>query len=150
MFRTLAILGATTLALPVFAGSHAASGDAALGQKAFRQCASCHVVQNDAGEVLAGKAAKTGPNLYGIAGRQFGMVEGYRYSDINQLAASMEELVVNEEVFAAFVQDPTGYLREATGDKGRSKMSFKVRKEEDAANIFAFIKSLSPEPEASN
>ena len=150
MFRTLAILGATTLALPVFANGHAASGDAALGGKAFRQCAACHVVQNDAGEVLAGKAAKTGPNLYGIAGRQFGMVEDYRYSDIVQLAASMEELVVNEEVFAAFVQDPTGYLREATGDKGRSKMSFKVRKEEDATNIYAFIQSLSPEPETSN
>lgn len=150
MFRTLAILGATTLALPVLADSHAASGDAALGEKAFRQCAACHVVQNDAGDVLAGKSAKTGPNLYGIAGRQFGMVEDYRYSDIAQLAATMEELVVNEEVFVAFVQDPTGYLREATGDKGRSKMSFKARKEEDAINIYAFIQSLSPDSETSN
>lgn len=149
MFRTLAIVAATTLALPAFADGHA-SGDAAEGEKAFRQCISCHVVENDAGEVLAGKNAKTGPNLYGIVGRQFGMVEDFRYSDINQLAASMEDVVVNEEVFVAYVQDPTAYLREVTGDKGRSKMTYKVRKEEDALNIFAYLASLSPAPEATN
>ena len=145
MFRSLTILAATTLALPAFADGHAASGDVAAGEAAFRQCSSCHVVQNEAGETLAGKKAKTGPNLYGIAGGQFGMMDGFRYSDINQLASSMEDLMVTEEVFVAYVQDPTEYLREATGDKGRSKMSYKVRKEEDAINLYAYIASLSPE-----
>ena len=150
MFRILTLLAATTLALPAFANGHAASGDVAEGENAFRQCTSCHVVQNEAGDTLAGKSAKTGPNLYGIIGNKFGMVDGFRYSDINQLAASMDDIVVNEEVFVAFVQDPTGYLREVTGDKGRSKMSYKVRKEEDAINIYAYLASLSPEPEATN
>ena len=143
MFRTLAIMAATTLAVPAFADGHA-SGDAAAGEKAFRQCISCHVVVDDAGETLAGKKAKTGPNLYGIVGGNFGKVDGFRYSDINQLAADMEDLTVTEEVFVAYVQDPTGYLREATGDKGRSKMSYKVRKEEDAVNIYAYLASLQP------
>lgn len=68
MFRTLAIAATTaTLAVPAFADGHAASGDAAAGEKAFRQCISCHVVQNEAGDTLAGRNAKTGPNLYGIA-----------------------------------------------------------------------------------
>ncbi|GGX69283.1 cytochrome c2 [Tateyamaria omphalii] len=143
MFRTLAIAATTaTLAVPAFADGHAASGDAAAGEKAFRQCISCHVVQNEAGDTLAGRNAKTGPNLYGIAGGQFGMVEDFRYSDINQLAAEMPDLTVNEEVFVAYVQDPTGYLREVTGDKGRSKMTFKVRKEEDAVNLYAYLVSL--------
>ncbi|WP_299615792.1 cytochrome C [uncultured Tateyamaria sp.] len=149
MFRTLAIAAATaTLAAPVFADGHA-SGDAAEGEKAFRQCISCHVVQNEAGDTLAGRNAKTGPNLYGIVGGQFGMVEDFRYSDINQLAAGMEGLEITEEVFVAYVQDPTAYLREVTGDKGRSKMTYKVRKEEDAVNIFAYLASLQPADEGS-
>ncbi|WP_299751973.1 cytochrome C [uncultured Tateyamaria sp.] len=143
MFRTLAIAATTaTLAVPAFADGHAASGDVAAGEKAFRQCISCHVVQNEAGDTLAGRNAKTGPNLYGIAGGQFGMVEDFRYSDINQLAAEMEDLVITEEVFVTYVQDPTAYLREVTGDKGRSKMTFKVRKEEDAVNLYAYLASL--------
>ncbi|MEM8656424.1 MAG: cytochrome C [Pseudomonadota bacterium] len=148
MFRTLAIAATTaTLAVPAFADGHAASGDATEGEKAFRQCISCHVVQNEAGDTLAGRNAKTGPNLYGIIGGQFGMVEDFRYSDINQLAASMEGLTVNEEVFVAYVQDPTGYLREVTGDKGRSKMTYKVRKEEDAVNIYAYLATIAAAPD---
>lgn len=154
MFRTLAIVAATTLALPAFADGHSvdltATGDVEAGEKAFRQCISCHVVQNDEGDVLAGRNAKTGPNLFGIVGRKFGSVEDFRYSDINQLAASMEGLIVNEEVFVAYVQDPTAYLREVTGDNGRSKMTYKVRSEEDAVNLYAYLASLSPAPEATN
>lgn len=153
MFRTLAIAATTaTLAVPAFADGHAvdltASGDVAAGEKAFRQCISCHVVQNADGETLAGRNAKTGPNLFGIVGNQFGMIDGFRYSDINQLAAAMEDLVVNEDVFVAYVQDPTGYLREATGDKGRSKMTFKVRKEDDAVNLYAYLASIATNPDA--
>ncbi len=147
MFRTLTLMAATTLAAPAFADGHA-TGDAAAGEKAFRQCISCHVVVNDEGETLAGKKAKTGPNLYGIVGGKFGMIDGFKYSDINQLAASMEDLVITEEVFVAYAQDPTGYLREVTGDKGRSKMTYKVRKEEDALNIYAYLATLSPLPES--
>lgn len=154
MFRTLAIVAATTLALPAFADGHSvdltATGDVEAGERAFRQCISCHVVQNDEGDVLAGRNAKTGPNLFGIVGHKFGSVEDFRYSDINQLAASMEGLIVNEEVFVAYVQDPTAYLREVTGDNGRSKMTYKVRKEEDAVNLYAYLASLSPAPEATN
>lgn len=146
MFRTLTILAVSTLALPAFADGHAASGDVAAGEKAFRQCVSCHVVQNEDGDILAGKRAKTGPNLYGIVGNNFGTVDGFRYSDINQLAGTMTDIIVTEEVFTAYVQDPTAYLREATGDKGRSKMTYKVRKQEDAINLYAYLASLSPEP----
>ncbi|MEL6808948.1 MAG: c-type cytochrome [Pseudomonadota bacterium] len=149
MFRTLTILAATTLSLPAFADGHAASGDVAEGEKAFRQCISCHVVQNEAGDKLAGKNAKTGPNLYGIVGGKFGQVDGFRYSDINQIAAD-SDTVITEEVFVTYVQDPTAYLREITGDKGRSKMTYKVRKEEDAINLYAYLASLSPAPEATN
>lgn len=151
MFRSLAIVAATVLAAPAFADGHSvdltATGDVDAGEAAFRQCVSCHVVMNEAGDTLAGRAAKTGPNLYGIIGGQFGTVEDFRYSDINQLASEMD-VVINEEVFVTYVQDPTGYLREITGDKGRSKMTYKVRKEEDALNLYAYLASIATNPEA--
>jgi len=72
----------TLLAAPAFADGHAATGDAAAGQEQFeRQCVSCHVIADADGNVLAGRAAKTGPNLYGMAGKQPGAVEGFRYGD---------------------------------------------------------------------
>lgn len=142
MFRTLSLLAAATLAVPAFADGHA-SGDAAAGEKAFRQCISCHVVVNEAGETLAGKKAKTGPNLYGIAGRQMASVEGFKYS---KLAMAAGEMVWDEEKFVGYVQDPTKWLQEATGEKGRSKMTYKVRKEDDAVNLYAYLASLAPAP----
>ncbi|MEL6451833.1 MAG: cytochrome C [Pseudomonadota bacterium] len=146
MFRTLAVLATATLATQAYADGHA-SGDVAEGEKAFRQCISCHVVIDDAGETLAGRNAKTGPNLYGIVGGKFGQVEDFRYSDINQVAAE-SDVTITEEVFVTYVQDPTGYLRDITGDNGRSKMTYKVRKEEDAVNLYAYLASLMPAPEA--
>ncbi|WP_095588142.1 c-type cytochrome [Actibacterium ureilyticum] len=142
----LAIVGATH----ANAESHAAeegamaevvtTGDAAKGEKVFRKCVSCHVVVNEAGETLAGKKAKTGPNLYGIAGGKFGEVEDFKFGDAALAAAGT---VMDEEAFVAYVADPTGWLREVTGDSGaRSKMSFKLKKEDDAKDVFAYLASL--------
>lgn len=151
MFRSIAIAAATAFALPVLADGHAvdltATGDVAAGEKAFRQCIACHVVVNEAGDTLAGNKAKTGPNLYGIVGRTAGTVEDFRYSDILALAGE-QGIVWDEASFAGYVQDPTGWLREATGDGGRGKMTFKVRKEADAVDLYAYLASLAPAPEA--
>ena len=144
MIRIMAALAATTFAVPAFADGHA-SGDAAAGEKAFRQCISCHVVVDDDGKTLAGRKAKTGPNLYGVAGRAAGGVEDFKYSDIIMLAGE-QGVVYDEANFVAYVQDPTGWLREVTGDNGRGKMSYKVRKEEDAVNLYAYLASLAPAP----
>ena len=137
MIRILSAAALTLVAAPAFADGHA-SGDAAAGESAFRQCQSCHVVEDPSGEVLAGRAAKTGPNLYGVAGRTAGTVEGFRYSDI-MVTAGEGGMVYDEATFVAYVQDPTGHLREVTGENGRSKMSYKVRSEDDAVNLYAFL-----------
>jgi len=151
MFRPLAFLAIATMAMPAFAQDDpvdlTATGDVDAGERAFRQCVTCHVVENLDGETLAGRNAKSGPNLYGIIGGNFGSVDGFRYSDINQAAAAMTDLVINEEVFVAYVQDPTGYLQEATGDSGRSKMTYKVRKEQDAVDHYAYLASIATNPD---
>ncbi|OAN73685.1 cytochrome C [Jannaschia sp. EhC01] len=144
---TVLATAATLLATPVLADGHI-TGDAEAGERAFRQCISCHVVVDAEGETLAGRNARTGPNLWGIDGRMIGSVEDFRYSP--GLTALMEaEMVWDEASFAAYVQDPTGYIREAAEDDSlRGAMSFRVRSEEDALNLYAYLASLGgPEAE---
>ena len=139
--RMLSLMAALTLAAPAF-GQDAPSGDAAKGEKVFKQCMACHVVENAAGEVLAGKAGKVGPNLYGLDGRKAGSVEGYDYSPVI-IAAGDKGLVWTEAEFVAYVSDPTAYLDAYTGDgAGRSKMTFRLRKEADARDVYAYIAGL--------
>lgn len=138
---TVLAAAATLFAAPVLADGHI-TGDAEAGERAFRQCISCHVVVDAEGETLAGRNARTGPNLYGISGRTIGSIEDFRYSP--GLTALMEaEMVWDEASFAAYVQDPTGWIREAASDDSlRGAMSFRVRSEEDALNLYAYIASL--------
>ena len=134
---------------PVLAQDAAApTGDAAAGEAVFRQCQTCHHVVSPDGEVLAGReAVKTGPNLYGVAGRVAGSLEDFRYSDLFE-AAHEQGIAWDEANFVGYVQDPTPWLQEATGDKGRGKMTFKLRNEEDALNVYAYLASLAPAAEA--
>ncbi|TCP59932.1 cytochrome c [Rhodovulum bhavnagarense] len=118
------------------------SGDAAAGEAAFRQCITCHVVVDDAGETLAGRNAKIGPNLYKVPGRHAGEVEDFRYS-ASMTQAGENGLVWIEEEFVKYVQDPTAYLRDYLGDsKARGAMTHKVRKEQEAIDIYAYLASL--------
>lgn len=139
-----AIVVTTIATFPAFAGGHA-TGDAAAGEKAFNQCKACHAIVDDAGETLV-KGGKTGPNLWGLPGRAAGAVEGFKYK--KSLAAAGEGgLVWDEASFVSYVQDPNAFLKEVTGDsKARSGMAFRVRKEDDAVNLWAYIASVSPEP----
>ncbi len=143
--RPIALLAALCAA-PVAAFAQAdLTGDPAAGEAAFAQCATCHVVANDAGETLAGRGAKTGPNLYGVALRQAGGVEGFRYSDA-MVEAGEQGLMWSEASFVPYVQDPTGYLREVLDDpKARSKMTYKLRDEQQAYDLFAYLVSIGPE-----
>lgn len=133
---------------PAFADGHA-SGDAEAGEKAFRQCKSCHsVVNTDTDETLI-KGGKTGPNLWGIVGATAGTNADFkRYKD-SIVAAGEAGLVWDEAQFVEYVQDPTKFLRATLDDnKARSGMTFKVRKEEDAVNLWAYLASVSPAPES--
>ncbi|SFR53640.1 cytochrome c [Yoonia tamlensis] len=133
--------GLAAFATPVFA-----EGNAAVGEEQFnRQCVACHVVRNDSGEVLAGRSARTGPNLYGIEGRVLGTMEDFRYGDAI-VALGGTGATWDEESFVAFVQNPTAYLREATGDnRARGKMAYQVRDPQEAADIYAFLATFGAE-----
>ena len=134
----LAVLGA-----PAMAQDLALQGDAAAGEEQFnRQCVACHVVQNEAGDILAGRNAKTGPNLYLVPGRPVGSVEGFNYGD------SIVELgeagaIWTEANFVGYVQNPTDWLREKLDDRrARGKMAYQVRDESEAYDLYAYLASF--------
>ncbi len=129
---TFAIAGAMTTA--------ASAQDAAAGENAFRSCKSCHSISN--GDEVIVRGGRSGPNLYGVIGRQAGSVEGFRYSG-SLVAAGEAGLVWDEAMLAEFITNPTGYLRTYLDDSGaRSKMSFKARS--GAADLAAYLASVSP------
>ncbi len=133
----LAILALT--AAPAFA-----AGDAAKGEKDFKQCQTCHMVVDDAGETLAGKGAKVGPNLYGVFGRTAGSLEGFKYGD-SMVAAGAAGLIWDEATFIEYVQDPSGFLQTRLDDKkAKGKMAFKVKNAEIAADLYAYLSTFSP------
>lgn len=143
MKLTVAALTFATIAFaaPTFAQD---MGDAAEGEKVFKKCQSCHVVVDPDGNVLAGKAGKIGPNLYGVVGRVAGSYPDFKYG------AGIEELMTagyvwTEADLATYTQDPTAFLKDKTGDKkARSNMAFKLNNDKDAANVAAYLVSLAP------
>lgn len=120
-------------------GSAAFAGDPVAGERQWRQCRSCHMIVSPDGEQIQ-NGGRVGPNLYGVIGRQAGSVEGFRYS-AELVAMGEDGLVWDEETFVAYVQDPTGYMREATGNtSARSPMNFQMRS--GAEDMFAYLESL--------
>lgn len=142
--RLFAILLIT--ASPAWADVHLpTTGNPLEGERLFRrQCVSCHVVVSPDNERIAGRDARTGPNLYGVAGREIGSVPGYNYGD-SLLEMSETGTIWTEEDFVGYVQNPTIWLREKLSDRrARSRMAYKVRQEEDARNLYAFLHSVGP------
>jgi cytochrome c len=131
---------ALLLAAPAYA-----AGDAAKGEATFKQCQACHAVIDDTGAVLAGKG-KTGPNLYGVFGRQAGTYPDFKYGE-SIIAGGVAGVIWNEVEFVAYVQDPNKYWQEKLADKkAKSKMVFKVKNAEAAADLYAYLSQFSPAP----
>ena len=132
----IAALAASTAALPAFA-----EGDPAEGEDGFKRCKSCHMVVDGDNEIL--KGGRTGPNLFGVVGRQAGTVEDFNYGD-DLVAAGEAGLVWDEETLVAYMTDPTAFLREfLEDDSARSKMTFKLRN--GGEDIVAFLASVAPD-----
>jgi len=128
--RTLITATAALLAL----GAPAlAEGDAAAGEKEYRQCKACHMIQAPDGESIV-RGGRVGPNLYGVIGRAAGSVEDFRYSDA-LMAKAEEGLVWDETNIVEYAKDPNEFLG------GRGKMTYKLRK--GGEDIAAFLATFS-------
>lgn len=148
-FLTALTFASFALAAPAFAQDAAApTGDAAAGEKAFNKCQTCHVIADADGNVLGGRNAKTGPNLYGLPGRVAGTYEGFDYGD-SIVALGATGFAWDEASFVEYLDDPAKFLKTRLDDNGaRSKMAFKVGNATEAANLYAYIASLAPAADA--
>ena len=132
-FTLLTAFGALMLATPVLAG------DPAAGEAEFKKCKACHSISASDGTVVV-KGGKTGPNLGGVIGRAVASVADFKYGE-SLLAVGAGGAVWDEAAVAAYVVDPTAWLKDKTGDAAaKSKMSFKLAKGgEDVAAYLATI-----------
>ena len=126
----------------------ALAGDAEAGATVFqRQCANCHVVRNEAGEVLAGRNAQQGPNLYGVVGRQAGAYPNFRFGDAI-VQAGAAGLVWDEETLTAYLENPNTFLRTyLNNNRARGNMAFQLRDAGQRADVYAFLATFSPAPD---
>ena len=103
----------------------AQAGDIAQGEKVFKKCKACHVVDAEKN--------KTGPHLVYIIGRQAGSLESYkRYSK----AMKASGIIWDVETLDGYLKNPKKYL------KG-TKMAFAgLKKEQDRQNVIAYLASF--------
>ncbi len=134
------VLAASLVAapLPAIASSDVVAGDVAKGENLFKRCASCH-------KIGTGARNGVGPQLNEIIGRIAGTAEGYRYGK-DMIAAGEAGLVWDADNLVQYLLDPKAFVRAFLDDSSaRVKMSFRVRKEEDARDLSAYLVSLQPE-----
>lgn len=131
-----ATLSAAMFALPAMAQ------DAANGEKEFRKCKACHMIQSPDGTDVV-KGGKTGPNLYGVVGRKAGTQEGFKYSDALVKLGEAGEVWTQEDL-SGYITDPNKYVEEKVGDASlKTKMTFKMAKNQ--ADVVAFLAQHSPD-----
>lgn len=100
------------------------NASASEGEKLWRQCGSCHRLEQGANG--------TGPYLYGVVGRPKNAAEGYDYSD----ALASQEGEWTPENLSAFLANPSEY---APG----TKMAYRGMSDiEDRANMIAYLDSI--------
>ena len=106
-------------------GMPAIAEDAAKGEKVFKKCKACHVVDKEKN--------KTGPHLVALLGREAGSVESFKkYSK----AMKASGIIWDAETLDGYLENPKKYL------KG-TKMAFAgLKKEKDRQNIIAYFQSL--------
>jgi cytochrome c len=111
-------------------GKLLASADAKRGEAVSKNCASCHDFTKDGPN-------KTGPNLWGIVGRDPGSHPGFTYSDA--MEAMKGKPWTYDQLFA-YIKDPKAVVP-------GNKMAFGgIKKDADRANLLAYLQTLSDKP----
>ena len=114
------------IAAMVSTSGSAMAADIKAGEKVFKKCKACHVVDSEKN--------KTGPHLVNIMGRKAGTLESYSKYSKAMVAA---DVVWDELTLDAYLEKPKKYI------KG-TKMAFAgLRKEKDRVNVIAYLKSFS-------
>ena len=119
---------AVAAALGAMSGGALAEGDAAKGEKVFKKCKACHTATDEKNKV--------GPHLVGIVGRKAASVDGYKYGKgITDAAEKIGEW--DEAKLMEYLENPKKFV------DGKSKMTFRLKKEDQRADVIAYLASLA-------
>jgi cytochrome c len=114
--------------LAVLAASPVLAQDAAEGEKVFKRCQACHVINAETNRV--------GPHLVGVVGRKAGAVEGFKYSEAMQ-AKGQEGMVWDEANLDKYLENPKGFI-------AKNKMAFAgLKKPEERAAVIAYLREAA-------
>ena len=120
------------LAAAVVLSATAASAqdfDVAAGETVFKKCAVCHQVGPEAKN-------RVGPTLNGVVGREWGQVEGFRYSEGRD--GTLMELAKEGRTWTVAELGP--YLENPKSVIPRGKMAFAgLKSEEERMNVIAYL-----------
>ena len=106
-----------------------ASANASEGEKVFKKCASCHSISK-------GGKNKIGPALWGVIGRQAGMLTDYKYS---------KSLIAYGKKWS--FQEIDGFLAKPKKWVPGTKMTFAgLKNEKDRASLILYMNSQSDQP----
>ena len=123
--KTSAVFLGLALSVALNAGSVMA-GDVAAGEKYYKKkCKSCH------GKLVEGGKHATGPALWGVTTRTAGKAEGFTKYSAGLAAADFEW---TDENLDKWLTKPKDFIPKA-------KMAVKVKKEDDRANLIAYLKA---------
>ncbi|MER9962794.1 cytochrome c family protein [Mesorhizobium sp. M0045] len=124
--RAVAFFAAVSVA--TFVTTQSQAQDAAAGEKVFAKCKVCHVADKDQNKV--------GPSLNGVIGRTAGTHPGFSYSKA-MTEAGKSGVKWDEATLTNYLRDPKAMV------KG-TKMAFVgLKKDEDIANVIAYLKEFS-------
>ena len=126
------------LALPAFAQDEIA-GDVEAGEKDWKKCKACHGIVDPDGEVIE-RGGKTGPNLWGVVGRQAGTDPEFgKYTD-EIVALGEGGLVWTPEELAKYIPNAKDYIGART--------SMTPQRLDDPMDVVAFLAQYGPEDAA--
>ena len=106
-----------------------ADGDVGKGEKVSKKCKACHVFDE-------GGKNKLGPALWGVVGRDIASHEGYNYSG----ALSALEGDWSYDKLDQFLAAPKSYI------PGTKMVFAGLKKEQDRADLIAYMRTLAAEP----
>lgn len=130
--KTILTAAAAVLAL---AAPALAENDVDQGEKDFKKCKACHSIVDPAGENIV-KGGKTGPNLWGVVGRQAGTeAEFGKYTD-EMVALGEGGLVWDATELAAYIPDAKAYIGANT--------SMTPQKLKDVTDVIAYLSQFGP------
>ncbi|WP_444789769.1 c-type cytochrome [Roseinatronobacter sp. NSM] len=110
-------------------------------ERMWADCRTCHAVTAPDGSVLA-RGGRSGPNLYGIAGRAAASDGDFRFYSDAMRAARARGISWTQDNFVAYLANPEQFLRSVTGNPDAvAEMHVELRQGGQA--LFDYLRGLS-------